>query len=125
MSDPPKTLEGTLYKPGCRTPLNQVLCQLEEDDSTEHDYRSWQGTLEAIWKPWDLWHITLKFGAYILKLSDGRTGLIFTGKWRGGYASRRTAQFVGPGPTALEKPRGSLCCSPPRDGLPLPVIEQE
>jgi len=99
----PEMLEGKLYKPGCPTPLSQVLCQLLEDNSEEHDYRCWQGTLEAIWKPWDLWHMTLKFGAYILELSDGRRGLIFTGKWRGGYATPRRAQFVGSGPTPSDE----------------------
>jgi hypothetical protein len=103
MIHPPEIVEGTLYKRGCPTPLSHVLCQLHEDQGKDHDYRCWQGTLEAIWKPWDLWHLTLKFGAYILELSDGRRGLIFTGKWRGGYASPRTAQFVGPGPTAFER----------------------
>jgi len=101
MVHPPEILEGKLYKPGCPTLWSQVLCQLQENNSKEHKYRSWQGTLEAIWKPWDLWHMTLKFGAYILELSDGRRGLIFTGKWRGGYASPRRAQFVGPGPGPL------------------------
>lgn len=103
MSHPPEIVEAKLYKPGCLTPLSQVLCRLHEDNSKGHEYRSWQGTLEAIWKPWDLWHMTLKFGVYILELSDGRRGLIFTGKWRGGYATSRRAQFVGPGPAALEK----------------------
>jgi len=101
MTNSSETLEGKLYKPGCPTPLNHVLCQLHEDNNKEHEYRFWQGTLEAIWKPWDLWHMTLKFGAYILELSDGRRGLVFTGKWRGGYASPRRAQFVGPGPSSL------------------------
>jgi len=74
MVHPPEIVEGNRYKPGCPTPLSQVLCQLHEDNSKEHEYRSWQGTLEAVWKPWDLWHMTLKFGAYILELPVWKKG---------------------------------------------------
>jgi len=61
-------------RPQQESTLSQVLCELHEDNSKGQEYRSWQGTLEAIWKPWDLSHMILKFGAYVLDLSDGRGG---------------------------------------------------